>query len=1044
MNRSTHLTRLLGTTVLAGVFGAALATQASAQTVNKSASTPPITAAAAATDNSLEEVVVTGTRIRRPNLEANNPVNVVDQKEIQLEGITDIAQILQRQPQVGISNNTVDTNNTVRATGLSNISLRNLGSTRTLTLIDGHRQVGGSASTSAVDVGTISPTLIERVDIVTGGSSAIYGADAIAGVVNFILKRNLEGVDYRIQYGDTEHGGGTTGVASVTVGHNFDHGRGNVTLSLDYNNQTPIYQYQRDYALTGLAGVTNPARSTTASIVNVPATIALTGVRSNTLGSSAETGNSNLVTPAIITNLAGFPGLSLTFNAAGTAAVPLNRGTVLVSNTGALQTSSINCPTCYLASIGTLDAGLEREGVSGSGHYQLIQDRGWLRDAEVYGEFKYYHDKGFGTSSQGTFAQGGLGATTFSLEGAPKLDAGLPASATPYPIKIDNAFIPANLAAIIAATPRANFATYQGSAAILLNRIDNDFGNREQKVRFDSGEAVVGFRGAFKNDWHFDTFINYGQTTDTSINYDRNELTFFNQIDAVKNAAGNIVCRVALTNPSTNCLPLNLFTLTGNSTAAIQQSYLHTIEHDTISLLNYQANLNGDLFHYPALYSHTDLPVSFALGFEYRREASNQQPDALVQNGTVFGNFTPVTRGHYDTKELYGELNVPVLADLPFFKRLEFDLSGRAQDFSTTGFDGTYGLSGNWAINNDFKLRGVYSKAVRAPNINELFANGAVSFNGITDPCDATQVNLGTQPANRLANCILALRAAGFNPINAAGVYSFTQTTTTKQNATLGNPNLAAERATTYTGGFVYTPHYIRGLSMTFDYYNIKIKGAINALSLANIVNNCVDSPTLANQFCPQTTRSADGNIQSVVTSVFNVASFKAVGQDLAVNYTFNVSDLPYMGDWGKLNLNLAANHTQDLLFNPVAGDQTTRSQFAGSLQGPQPRFKMAARATWDWKAYEVSYAATYISALNINNSDAVLQLGYERVPEYVLHDIRFQYTFRGQQIYFGINNFLDSNPPYVPGIFTGTGAAGSLYGGPVGRFFFGGFSGHF
>ena len=1039
MNRSANLARLMGTTVLAGVFGMAFAGAAAAQTAPAK---PPV----AASDDALEEVVVTGTRIRRPQIESNNPINVISQREIALTGITDLTQLLQRQPQVGISNSTVTTNNTVRATGLSNITLRNLGAVRTLTLINGHRQVGGSASTTAVDIGTISPTMIERIDIVTGGSSAIYGADAIAGVVNFILKKNLEGVNYRFQYGETYHGGGSEALASISMGHNFDHNRGNVSLSVDYANQRPIYQYERDYATTALAGIPNPLRSTTTGVINVPATIAAVGVRGNVIGSSINTGNTNFVSPTLLTVLPGFPSLSFTFNAAGTAAIPFNRGTILLNNAGTAQTSSINCTDCYQATISTLKAALEREGVSGSGRYEFIQDRGWLRSTEFYVEGKYFHDKGFGKSSQGTFAQGSPTApTSFSLEAAPKVDAGLPLSATPYPIKTDNAFIPANLAALIATTPRANFATFQGSPALLINRIDNDFGNREQKVRYDSGVIVAGFRGTFKNNWRFDTFLNYGQTVDTSINYDRNELIFFNQIDAVKNAQGTIVCRSTLTNPGNGCLPLNLFTITGNSEAARNQSYLHTVEKDTITQLNYQANISGDLFHYASLFNHTDLPIGFALGFEYRRETSKQIPDPLVQNGTVFGNFTPITRGFYSTKEGYGELSVPVLANLPFVKRLEFDISGRIQDFSTTGVDGTYGLSGNWQINDDFKARGVYSKAVRAPNINELFANGAVSFNAINDPCDGVNVNLGSFPINRRANCIATLQALGVNPFTGAGgAYAFTQTGQTKENATLGNPNLSPERAQTYTGGFVFTPHWMPGFTATIDYYDIKIKGAIASLGLAQITANCVDSPTIANSFCPQVTRDSSGNILRVITSVFNVASFKAKGVDFSAAYRFNLRDLPYMRDWGTMNLSVTGNNTHTLLFFPVAGDNTTRQQTAGDLRGPQPRFKADGRATWEYGPFTASYGVQYISSLNINNSDQPLQLSYERVPEYFSHDLRFEYKWHNQSAYVGINNFTDNDPPYVPGIFTGTGTSGALYGGPTGRYIYVGLSGSF
>ena len=255
--------RLLGATVLASLIGAA-ASSASAQappntTPTGGNATPSGLQAPTGRDSgTVSEVVVTGTRIVRPNLQSNNPVSVIDRRDIELSGITDVADLLQRSPQVGIGANASTTTNTVTNQGQARLSLRNLGSNRTLVLVNGHRQVGGAAGTTAVDVNTISTSTLDRVDVVTGGSSALYGADAVAGVINFITRRDFEGEAFKVQYGDTSDGGGATYYGNLTVGHNWADGRGNVTLSATYNQIDPIFRTDRDYALTQLGNFSNP------------------------------------------------------------------------------------------------------------------------------------------------------------------------------------------------------------------------------------------------------------------------------------------------------------------------------------------------------------------------------------------------------------------------------------------------------------------------------------------------------------------------------------------------------------------------------------------------------------------------------------------------------------------------------------------------------------------------------------------------------------------------------------------------------------------
>lgn len=1053
--KSKYRRHLLCATAVAGLLSAACAGVATAAEAAAAAEvvatqpTPPapttptgpdaapgVTRSGEASGDGAGEVLVTGSRIRKPNIEANVPISVVDARSIEVSGITDVATLLQRQPQVGIGTNASNTTNTVRNQGISTLSLRNLGTNRTLVLIDGHRQVGGQAGSSAVDVNTISTTLLDRVDTVTGGSSALYGADAVAGVINFILKRDFDGVAAKAQYGGADKGGDTNYFTSITAGKNFDGGRGNVTLSGVFRQVNPIFRSDRDYALTYLAGVPNPLRSTVAGVVNAPANVPLTGVATNTLALNNEA--------VVITKLGNNQPFSLTFDPTSGQATPFNRGTILLNNRGVAQTSSINCPACFADTLSALQDRVQSEGAESTGRYEFLRDMSIFKSVEAYYEAKYYHTDGYARSSTGTFQSGASnGVATYLTTGTA---AGLPSAGSPLPIFLDNAFIPANLKTSLTPAVVAGLPYYQGKTTnphvFYVNRVDNDFGDRDFKTGYRSFETVAGIRGVLQNDWRFDAFLNYGQTDTIAKNFDRDQVRFFQQLDSVINpATGQAVCRSTLTNPRNGCVPLNPF-ITNNSAAAKNYSYLYTVERDKNALWNGQFNLTGALFHYKSLLSGTDLPVSFATGFEYRREASENVPDQLNQNGEVFGNVLSINKGSYSTKEGYGEINIPLLADLPLIKRIEVDASTRYQDFTTTGGDFTYEFNATWALSSDFRVRGAYSKAVRAPNINELFAGGSQNYQGIADPCDVSNVILGTQTANRAANCRTLLTALGINPA------TFVQTAATKSTINLGNPNLQAERATTYTGGFVFTPRIVPHLSLTMDYYDIKIKGAIASLAAGTIVNDCVDSATLNNQFCGQVTRGPDGNVFNVVTSNFNVASLTERGVDLNFSYYLNLRDLR-LPDYGRVTFNTSLSYVFDLLSFPVAGDNTTRQQGAGALNFDQPRFRGNANVVYDFGPLTLSYALLYEGPLNLSNQDAVQNFSYERVPEFFQHDLRAEYRLDGVMprlknfsVYAGVNNVSNSNPPYIPGVYTGTGT-GSLYG-PVGRFFYGGVNARF
>lgn len=393
----------------------------------------------------------------------------------------------------------------------------------------------------------------------------------------------------------------------------------------------------------------------------------------------------------------------------------------------------------------------------------------FISELNLFAEGKFFHTEATSQRENGTFAGDAPGqGTTYA-----------------YRIQSDNAFLPADLKAMLATAGVTQFD---------ITRNDRDFGIRTYESEYETTRFVTGFDGAFTNGWRFEAYVNYGQTESQFVNFDRLQKEFYQSIDAVLDPLSNtIVCRDVAARAA-GCRPLNLFGAGVGSQEARDYSYIYTVQNDRIRQWNAVASVNGELFSYPSLFSGTALPVAFAAGVEWRKEHSRAVPDIRSQKGLIFQNQTAMTEGGYESKELFGELNLPLLADLPFVRYLDVTAAYRYQDYTTTGGDSSYGLGLEWTVDSNIRFRGNYAKAVRAPNINELFGGGGVGFNLIDDPCDATRLHLGNFPANRAANCA----ALGLSP-------DFVQSTTTKPVTTRGNPDLTPEEGETLTLGVVLT-----------------------------------------------------------------------------------------------------------------------------------------------------------------------------------------------------------------------------------------------
>lgn len=916
--------------------------------------------------SAVADIVVTGSRIRRPNVEASTPVNVVDAQEIENIGVTNLIDAMARQPQVGLGASASSTTNSVSGQGLATLNLRNLGSSRTLVLVNGRRHVAGSAGTSAVDVNSISKTTIARIDTVTGGSSAVYGADAVAGVVNFITKQDFDGIAFQTQYGSAD--GPNTYYGSVAVGRNFNDGRTNIMGAATYDKSEGLFRHERDYAMSALAEIPNPDKKSPDD--GLPSFIQARDVYTNT--------QNDFFTPVIVDAIGSNKAFALTFTPDGKL-TQFDRGQILYDGAGREQKLSIGGDGFKLRD-DMLRTPVERYGGELQLRHEFLPKVDFISELNLFAEAKYFHMVASSQARNGTFADSTPGMSTGNA----------------YNIKANNAFLPDELKTMLAQAGMTNFN---------ISRIDTDFGIRTSRSEYDTARFVTGVDGAFSNGWRFEAYVNYGQTESQFTNFDRLQKEFYESIDAVFED-GKIVCADKDAR-ARGCQPLNLFGAYQASQEALDYSYIYTVRNDRIRQWNAVASVNGELFSYPSLFSGTNLPVAFAAGVEWRKESSRAVPDIRSQQGLIFQNKQARTEGAYESKEVFGEINLPLLADVPFIQYLDLTAAYRYQDYTTTGGDSSYGLGMEWTVDRNIRFRANYAKAVRAPNISELFDGGGEGYNLFDDPCDATRLNVGNFPDNRKANCA----ALGLSP-------SFTQSNATKPSISKGNPDLHPEEGETLTLGVVLTPSFLPGLAITVDHYDIKISDVIASLGARTIINNCVDSPTLNNQFCSNVTRGPDGNISQVVTQVMNVAEYTNSGWDVTASYR---TDLVKLGlpDYGSLSLNAAAGFLDELTYDPVPGDASVRDEQAG--QAPNPKRRMNFRVSWDYDRLSLSYANQYLGSVLRSNKDKVGAYEVWKAPSWVTHDIRAEYRFDRFSVFGGVNNFTNEAPPQTAFTWTGT-----------------------
>tara|TARA_B100001142_G_scaffold21034_2_gene19455 strand:- start:1581 stop:4436 length:2856 start_codon:yes stop_codon:yes gene_type:complete len=885
----------------------------------------------------LEEVLVTGSRIQRSGFETSTPVNVVDQKLIEESGYANIYDVLKSVPSIGVGLGSANASPGALSNpeaGASFVNLRGLGVDRSLVLVDGLRRVSGSSQSSAVDVSMIPAGLIERVETITGGASAVYGADAVSGVVNIIMKDEMEGVEMSISSGaSTEGSGGERIGFDLAGGTGFDDDRGSLVFGVSYSKEDELRATQRDFSSRQLFVTNNP--DNTGPDDGIPDTITLDD---SAIWIFATTGAFNLggqwytADPDVRLIDTGVPYGIYGVGAEGFRQVDFSR----------------------------LRQEQETIATRASLNYELFDGINFFFDAD-YGQTTTVG------SAQPDNTTGGGGYTINSLQR-------------------DNPLIPADLAASMDAN---------GLTTLGFLRAYTNWGNRTPTFDRTSFSFAAGFEGTLQNDWDWSVSFQDSRYENNSkwSNYAITE-NLANAIDVIADpVTGEPVCRSG----AAGCVPI--YPLSQEPMSAEQDAY---IRHTALRFHRNEqrvaaASLAGNLMDLPAG------ALQFAAGLEHREEEIKSMDDGLARQGALhlFRGQEP-QNAEMSVKEAYLELVVPVIAEMPFIQQLDIEAAVRSSDYDTIGSTTASKIGLNWAISDDLRIRASSSISVRAPNLSELFSPGVTTGAFLIDPCDITQINLGT--SSRAANCAALGIPVGWANPNAANA---------KELITGGNPDLTEEESDSFTFGLVITPDAIKGLSLSIDYWDIEITDAIGSFGASDIIKKCVDSPSLANNFCPMITRDGQLSIERINVSRINVGRLNASGIDFGGAYGFDIAG-------GDLSINLNGSFLME--HEELIDGSDPTSLFINRNDPNNPKLRSNLNLTYQQGPLSLGLNTRYIgstiydpNALTDETSDKPL------VPSRVYNDLIIGYEFENELRITGtITNIGDVNPPRIGDLFLG------------------------
>jgi len=928
-------------------------------------------AATASAQEATETVVVTGSRIPQTGLYSSSPVTAVGQQEMKLTGSTSIEQTLRMLPSAVADVDNQFTNNA--SAGENNVDLRGLGTTRTLVLVDGKRLVAAD-QLGEVDLSIIPPGLVDHIEVYTGGASAIYGSDAIAGVVNVILKKDFQGLQFDSSYKQTDSNDGQTFDVNGIMGFDSSDGKGNVTIYADYQNRRSIFQGNRVYSAHAL-------NSPSFTGCGTPATH-FGGFCFGGSSSSAE-------------GQFSFGGQTYFPSADG----PGNSDFVACGHTGQ--------PPCFVYNFNPVNyyqTPNVRYAFGGEGHY------------EVSKFFDFYT------------------RLTFSDNQVLTQLAPTPIIST-FAVNYANPFLSAQQRGLLFAGCIPGCGPNDTSSFGFRRRLVEN-GNRDTSFDRTAYQIVVGARGELGGGWTYDFSAQYGHTGTTQRFTGDAKFNNFGQ-GLLVDASGTCL------DSTGGCVPIDIFSQHGISGAAAKFFTLSMDALTTVEQWDVQGATVGDLHDWGLQSPWAKNAVAVSFGGEYRQEAAKFEPDdnLATSNDLGFGGSPPV-HGSYNVTEGFGEVRVPVIEGMPFAELLQFEGAYRYSSYSRAGAVSTYKYSGEWSPTDDFRLRGSFERAVRAPNVNELFSTSTVSANAGKDPCsdlNGSAVGFTTTAALCLATGVPAgqLFSNGLE-CPAGQCTAFVG----------GNPNLKPETADTRSAGIVFTPTFFEGFSATVDYYNIKVDGFITGLPLQLVLNNCYDpaknpSQDPNNPFCQLVHRNGNGEIfgepvppgGEVTTLSANIGKYQVKGWDIESSYQANFGDWGMDQSWGGFALDFIGTYQPTSKFQ--ANGAVTPTACAGKFGSicidgaPTPKWKHNFRVSWLSPDNDVTISMLWrhISSedhdiMRFSGKNSATPCGFNacdaagddnHIPAFDWFDLSGTWDMgNGIQFRGGVTNIFDKRPPLI------------------------------
>jgi outer membrane receptor protein involved in Fe transport len=926
----------------------------------------------------LGEVVVTGSRIARQDYVSESPVVTVGADQITAVGSTTIENTLNQLPQFTPSNGAgTNSTNFVTTPGQAYANLRGLGPTRTLVLIDGRRVVAGNPN-NVVDLNTVPTFLVESVETITGGASAVYGSDAIAGVVNFKLKRSFEGLQVDAQVGRTDRSDAEQGTVSVGYGRDFAGGRGHLAVAGTWDKREGLVASDRDWSAVGytvqttgltpsgaatiLEGRFDPA-SNAAGAANLPSQAALNAVfgqygvaagavaRNSNIGFNAD---GTLFTTAPVRNFrgdrtAGFSETSYTFNSADYRYLFLP---------------------------------LERWSLFANGRYEVT-------DAiEAYGTASYVT---YDVSRQ-------LGPASASDGAFPGPDIVVP---------VTNPFIPQDLRTLLLSRPTPDAPFYP-------RRAFSEVGGRLSENTYETFQAVAGLRGDLGlRDWRWDAYASFGR------------------MEHVEDQSGN-VSRAAMRTLTfapdggvSICGGFDIFGA-GQVSPGCAAYIARAVKNETeIDQQVYEANLTGGLFDIWAG------EVKFAAGLQYRKDEFDYDPDVLLQGPDIVG-FNPAVpvKGTIKSKEAYAELLVPLLDEAAHGVDLDLSLGGRIADYNTVGTTEAWKADLLFRPAPGLLLRGGYQRAVRAPNIAELFSPVSLGFSGLGtpsatttagDPCDVRSQFRAAGNPNAAAIRSLCL-AQG---VPSAIIDSYQQASTQVEILSGGNPDLSEETSDSFTAGLVWSPaidqRFFRRFQLAVDWYQIELEDVVGNLTVQTIVGACFNTegtnPGFSNDnfYCQQFDRLGSGNITNVQVNQVNLAAWKVSGVDIQLDHALELSDLGLPEGAGRFETNVVVSwlDTFKKQARPGAPFLENGGTIGGDLSGgAYPTWKWTASFTWNVDPLRVMFRWRHIDSMLDFRNVPVFSPTSVSPPTYNAYDLVGWYALSERvTLRAGVNNLTDKDP---------------------------------